>query len=105
MARKARGKSRVVLAPAPELMSGELPPNHVVSVTLKVGEDVEWIWTSIPGGRYVSGYRIVKASRSAPAHDLDRLWTVESEERWAAYQRGEIKALSLEEVLAKYQGN
>jgi putative addiction module component (TIGR02574 family) len=34
---------------------------------------------------------------------IDRLWTREAEERLAAYRRGEIKALALEEVLAKYR--
>lgn len=64
MVRKVRGEGRVVHAPAPELVAGQLPPNRVVSVTLRSGEDVEWIWTSAPGGRYVSGYRILKTSRS-----------------------------------------
>lgn len=34
---------------------------------------------------------------------MDRLWTDEAAARWEAYQRGEIKALPLEEVLAKYR--
>jgi len=34
---------------------------------------------------------------------IDRLWAKEAEERLAAYRRGEIKALPLEEVLAKYR--
>jgi putative addiction module component (TIGR02574 family) len=33
----------------------------------------------------------------------DRLWAKEAEERLAAYRRGEIKALPLEKVLAKYR--
>ena len=49
MVGKARGKGRVALAPAPELVAGQLPLNRVVSVTLEPGEDVEWIWTSAPG--------------------------------------------------------
>jgi hypothetical protein len=60
MNRRARGKSRVVQAPAPELIAGQLAPNRVFSVNLKPGEDVEWVWTALPGGRYVSGYRILK---------------------------------------------
>ena len=35
--------------------------------------------------------------------EMDRLWVEEAQDRWAAFQRGEIKALSLEEVLAKYR--
>jgi len=34
---------------------------------------------------------------------LDPLWAKEAEERLAAYRRGEIKAVSLQEVLAKYR--
>jgi putative addiction module component (TIGR02574 family) len=34
---------------------------------------------------------------------IDGLWAKEAEERLAAYRRGEIKALPLEEVLAKYR--
>jgi hypothetical protein len=64
MAKRAPGKSRVVPAPEPELMAGQVAPNRVLSVTLKPGEDVEWLWTSLPsGGSYVSGYRILKMSR------------------------------------------
>ena len=58
MAKSVRGGSRVVLAPEPDLMAGQLAPNRVLSVKLKPGEEVEWLWTSLPGGRYVSGYQI-----------------------------------------------
>lgn len=79
MAKRARGKIRVVLAPEPELMAGQLAPNRVLSVELKPGEDVQWLWTALPqGGRHVNGYYILKRSRS-----IDRL-------------------LPLEKVLAKY---
>lgn len=61
MAKRVYGKSRVVLAPEPRLMAGQLAPNRVLSVRLKPGEDVEWLWSLLPfGGRYVGGYRIVK---------------------------------------------
>jgi len=87
MAKRARGKSRVVLAPEPEVMAGQLAPNRVLSVRLKPGEDVQWLWTALPqGGRYVSGYQILEGNRS-----IERL-----------FERGEIKALPLEKVLAKY---
>ena len=61
MAKSVRRGCKVVLAPEPELMAGQLAPNRVLSVKLKPGEEVAWLWTSIPGGRYVSGYQIVKA--------------------------------------------
>jgi len=63
MAIRAGSKSKVVLAPEPELSAGQLAPNRVLSVKLRPGEDVEWLWTSIAGGRYVSGYRIVRTRR------------------------------------------
>jgi len=97
MAKRASGESRMVPAPEPELMAGQLAPNRVLAVKLEPGEDVEWLWTALPqGGRYVSGYRILRRDT------IDRLWLEEAEDRVAAYKRGEIKALPLEEVLAKY---
>jgi hypothetical protein len=38
-----------------------------------------------------------------PDPQIDRLWAKEAEERLAAYRRGEIKAVPLQEVLAKYR--
>ena len=58
MVKRVGGKSRVVLAPEPELTAGQLAPNRVLSVKLKPGEEVEWLWTLVPGGRYVGGYQI-----------------------------------------------
>lgn len=37
-----------------------------------------------------------------PAPNLDALWAKEAEDRLAAYRRGEIPAIPLAEVLAKY---
>jgi putative addiction module component (TIGR02574 family) len=34
---------------------------------------------------------------------IDRMWAKEAEDRLAAYRRGEIKAIPLQEVLAKYR--
>jgi putative addiction module component (TIGR02574 family) len=34
---------------------------------------------------------------------MDRLWTKEAEERLAAYRRGEIRAIPLDEMLARYR--
>jgi putative addiction module component (TIGR02574 family) len=42
-------------------------------------------------------------SLDEPDSSMDRLWAKEAEERLAAYRRGEIKAIPLEEVLAKYR--
>ena len=43
------------------------------------------------------------ASLDEPDPQMDRLWAKEAEERLAAYRRGEIKAVPLQEVLAKYR--
>jgi len=45
----------------------------------------------------------ILTSLDGPDPTNDRLWAREAEERLAAYRRGEIKALPLEEVLAKYR--
>ena len=45
----------------------------------------------------------VLASLDEPDPRIDRLWAKEAEERLAAYRRGEIKAVPLQEVLAKYR--
>lgn len=38
-----------------------------------------------------------------PDEKIDKLWAEEAESRLDAYQRGELRALSVEEVLAKYK--
>jgi putative addiction module component (TIGR02574 family) len=45
----------------------------------------------------------ILASLDEPDAELDRLWAREAEDRLAAYRRGEIKAVHLNEVLAKYR--
>lgn len=42
------------------------------------------------------------ASMDKPDTEVDKLWAKEAEGRLAAYRRGEIKALDLNQVLAKY---
>jgi putative addiction module component (TIGR02574 family) len=42
-------------------------------------------------------------SLDAPDPTMDALWAKEADERLAAYRRGEISAIPLSEVLAKYQ--
>jgi hypothetical protein len=112
MAKKRPRKARVVFAPEPTL-SPACVPNRVLSVVLRPGEQVRWIWTSGPEGQYVSGYTITKTRALSPRRRrppldepgpaIERLWAKEAEERLAAYRRGEIKAVPLEEVLAKYR--
>jgi len=43
------------------------------------------------------------ASLDQPDEHVDTLWRKEVEDRVAAYQAGKIRAISLEEVLAKYR--
>ena len=38
-----------------------------------------------------------------PAASLDALWAKEADDRLAAYRRGEIRAVALSDVIAKYQ--
>jgi len=42
-------------------------------------------------------------SLDQPDASLDALWAKEADDRLAAYRRGEVKALALSEVIAKYQ--
>lgn len=44
-------------------------------------------------------------SLDQPDASLDALWAKEADDRLAAYRRGEIKALALSDVIAKYQVN
>jgi hypothetical protein len=43
----------------------------------------------------------VGGRRSDP--NIDQLWARQAEERLAAYRRGEIRAVPLQKVLAKYR--
>jgi putative addiction module component (TIGR02574 family) len=45
----------------------------------------------------------ILASLDEPDPAMDRLWAKEAEGRMAAYRKGEIRAIPLEEVLAKYR--
>ncbi len=42
-------------------------------------------------------------SLDVPDPSLDALWVAEADDRLAAYRRGEIRAVALSDVLAKYQ--
>jgi len=44
-------------------------------------------------------------SLDEPDASLDALWAKEADRRLAAYRRGEIRAVTLSEVIAKYQVN
>jgi hypothetical protein len=89
MAKHARGKSRVVLAPAPFLPpSASLPPNCVVSLVLAAGERVEWTWTTDPSGaRYVTGYTISRPRRARGVGKKDQRLTWEETYRETAREK------------------
>lgn len=42
-------------------------------------------------------------SLDEPDPSLDALWTKEAADRLAAYRRGDVRALALSDVIAKYQ--
>lgn len=42
-------------------------------------------------------------SLDQPDPNLEAIWAEEAESRLAAYERGEIKAIPVQEVLARYQ--
>jgi putative addiction module component (TIGR02574 family) len=42
-------------------------------------------------------------SLDQPDASLDSLWAKEADDRLAAYRRGEVKAVALSDVIAKYQ--
>ena len=43
------------------------------------------------------------ANLDKPDTEIDKQWANEAEDRLAAYRRGEVKALDLNQVLAKYR--
>ncbi len=43
------------------------------------------------------------SSLDKPDSEIDELWAKEAEDRLDAYNKGELKAVSLEDVLAKYR--
>ncbi len=45
----------------------------------------------------------ILSSLDEPDREIDQLWSWEAEERLAAYRRGEMKAISLDDVLTKYR--
>jgi hypothetical protein len=67
------------------------------------GDTMRIAFTAFGGRRMTDAADDILASLDEADPAIDRLWAKEAEERLAAYRRGEIKALPLEEVLAKYR--
>jgi putative addiction module component (TIGR02574 family) len=57
----------------------------------------------LPAAERIELVDSILASLDETAPAIDQAWIKEAEERLAAYRRGEIKAVSLEEALAKYR--
>jgi hypothetical protein len=55
-ATKRKKLRRTVVAPPP---SNPALHSTVLNVECSEDEDVQWLWTETPSGRYVSGYKLV----------------------------------------------
>jgi putative addiction module component (TIGR02574 family) len=70
-----------------------------MSIPKKILDEV----LALPPNGKVELVDVLLASLDVPDKEIDRLWQDEVENRIDAYQRGEIKALKIEEVLRKYK--
>lgn len=56
----SNSQTRIEPAPVPIGDHAAVPSNRPMSVELRKGEQVEWIWTTLASGvSYVSGYQII----------------------------------------------
>jgi putative addiction module component (TIGR02574 family) len=61
--------------------------------------------TKLPPEERMEVVERILDSLDQPDAALDALWAKEADDRLAAYRRGEIKAMALSDVIAKYQVN
>ena len=61
--------------------------------------------TKLPPAERMQVVERILDSLDQPDATLDALWATEANDRLAAYRRGEIKAVALSDVIAKYQAN
>ena len=61
--------------------------------------------TKLPPAERMQVVERILDSLDQPDATLDALWATEANDRLAAYRRGEIKAVALSDVVAKYQAN
>ena len=61
--------------------------------------------TQLPPKERMEVVERILDSLDQPDAALDALWAKEADDRLAAYRRGEIKAVALSDVIAKYQVN
>ena len=59
--------------------------------------------TQLPPEERMEVVERILDSLDQPDAALDALWAKEADDRLAAYRRGEIKAVALSDVIAKYQ--
>ena len=59
--------------------------------------------TQLPPAERMEVVERILDSLDQPDAALDTLWATEASDRLAAYRRGEIKAVALSDVIAKYQ--
>lgn len=70
-----------------------------MTVPKKILEDA----LSLPPNGKLELVDYLLASLDAPDKEIDQLWMEEAERRIDAYERGEMRALKIEEVLQKYK--
>ena len=59
--------------------------------------------TQLPPAERMEVVERILDSLDQPDAALDTLWATEASDRLAAYRRGEIEAVALSDVIAKYQ--
>jgi putative addiction module component (TIGR02574 family) len=59
--------------------------------------------TQLPPEERMALVERILDSLDEPDASLDALWAKEADDRLAAYRRGEIRAVALSDVIAKYQ--
>lgn len=70
-----------------------------MSIPKKILDEV----LALPANRKAELVDVLLSSLDVPDKEIDRLWMDEVENRIDAYQRGEIKAVRIEEVIKKYK--
>lgn len=66
-------------------------------------KDLIALAAKLPPNERIALVEEILSSLDQPGAEMDRLWAKEAEDRLAAYRRGEIKAVELDEVLEKYR--
>jgi putative addiction module component (TIGR02574 family) len=69
-----------------------------------VSKDLTSVATRLPPAERLKLVEQLLDSLDAPDADIDRAWTVEAQDRLAAFRRGEIEAVPLADVVESYKG-